>query len=448
MGRPARAGGKEAVMNFLSAILALSLVSLDTSCDLKSGSSSDNETAALSYDKISAAVASAKAGDTVSLPAGRATWSKALVITKGVKLVGAGSGQTIIKSGISLSSSGSIFSSSNYLIVFKPSSPSADTVFRVSGMTLNLQENSYGIMLQNTSTTAVSSIRIDDNIIENAYGEGNGLLIHVYGTLYGVVDDNVFTSGSVRCNALDATTWEDLTFDFGTADNMYFEDNKFASPDTMFFYGEMGGRYCVRYNTFDGTGSSNGLYPCFDMHGNQPNAHLATMGAEIYGNTISCNKGICLLDQRGGKALVFGNILDTSSTAVSKVREEYNDSVNPPADDAISGQPQHVSGSYYWNNLTGTGSLVSVYINGTVDYGGTIGLVPQENVDFWQQGTSFDGTTGVGLGLLAARPTTCTKGVAYWATDETALYIATANDVWTMYYVPYTYPHPLRSSLN
>lgn len=75
----------------------------------------------------------------------------------------------------------------------------------------------------------------------------------------------------------------------------------------------------------------------------------------------------------------------------------------------------------------------------------------------------FNGTSGMGRGTLANRPTTCTAGVAYWATDvgfwnqstsnphgvqqngaDGVLYVATATDTWTLYYTPLTYPHPLR----
>lgn len=77
--------------------------------------------------------------------------------------------------------------------------------------------------------------------------------------------------------------------------------------------------------------------------------------------------------------------------------------------------------------------------------------------------TPFDGTEGVGWGPLALRPTTCTPGVAYFATDQGSwntsetnpygvqqngasgvLYVCNAPDSWTLYYTPYIYPHPLR----
>jgi hypothetical protein len=64
----------------------------------------------------------------------------------------------------------------------------------------------------------------------------------------------------------------------------------------------------------------------------------------------------------------------------------------------------------------------------------------------------------MGVGVIASRPGTCTTGVAYWATNEgewnstngaTAdgrLYKCTSTNTWTLYYTPYTYPHPLRTS--
>jgi hypothetical protein len=68
--------------------------------------------------------------------------------------------------------------------------------------------------------------------------------------------------------------------------------------------------------------------------------------------------------------------------------------------------------------------------------------------------SAFNGTSGIGRGTLSNRPTTCTTGVAYWATDQGnwnqsgsggqgKLFKCTAPNIWTMSYQPYTYPHPL-----
>jgi len=75
----------------------------------------------------------------------------------------------------------------------------------------------------------------------------------------------------------------------------------------------------------------------------------------------------------------------------------------------------------------------------------------KENREYYQYTTSFNGSLscstaphcGVGSGLFSARPMTCTPMVAYWATDQSILYQCTATNVWTPYYTPFTYPHPL-----
>jgi hypothetical protein len=77
----------------------------------------------------------------------------------------------------------------------------------------------------------------------------------------------------------------------------------------------------------------------------------------------------------------------------------------------------------------------------------------QEDRDYYNQKTPFDGRVGVGVGPLAKRPRDCTPGVAYWATDQGEwdsthdgpdgqLYVCTAPNTWSLYYKPYTYPHP------
>ncbi len=121
---------------------------------------------------------------------------------------------------------------------------------------------------------------------------------------------------------------------------------------------------------------------------------------------------------------------------------------------------------YIWNN---TGGIVPGW--GGSEYSNQAGTRITANRDYYPQATGiqtsptspFNGTVGTGWGTLANRPTTCTTGVAYFATDQGTwnrstsnpygvqlngsdgvLYKATATDTWTLYYEPLTYPHPLR----
>ena len=400
-----------------------------------------------SYTAVKAAVDSAVSGDTVIIPAGSATWTDHLIITKGIYFIGEGKANTVITSNYAPSLD--YMDPESFLISYVPSNPSANESCRISGFTIDCASKCYGILLRNYTLNIVNQIRVDHTKIINPAGHRP---FGLYGTVYGVADNNEWYGWYITIAAMDITTWNTYAFNFGTADNFYFEDNLFVgSGDYMVLSSYSCGRWCVRYNTYDGS-ACNGIYPNHDMHGNQVTSqHIAVMGAEIYNNTITIpsNQNIDLLDQRGGKSLVYNNKI-YASRAWGQMREEDNDALNPPANSPISGQPQHVSDTYWWSNkLNDVDVLVNMpMIEQTVNYGGEIGLVPKEDRDFWKQKASFDGTTGVGVGLRSARPATCTKGVGYWATDEGRLYRATATNTWTLYYTPYTYPHPLRTLLS
>ena len=120
---------------------------------------------------------------------------------------------------------------------------------------------------------------------------------------------------------------------------------------------------------------------------------------------------------------------------------------------------------YIWNNAAAPAPGW-----GGAFYNNQSGGRVMANRDFYPQASGiqtsptspFDGTEGTGWGTLANRPAACTTGVGYFATDQGSwntsssnpqgaqqngadgvLYKCTATNTWTLYYTPYTYPHPL-----
>lgn len=71
-------------------------------------------------------------------------------------------------------------------------------------------------------------------------------------------------------------------------------------------------------------------------------------------------------------------------------------------------------------------------------------LTQNKDIYLWQStGCSGTQSTGVCSGLLSSRASTCTQGVAFWATDTTTLYTCGTGSSWATYYTAAVYPHPL-----
>jgi len=400
-----------------------------------------------SQKDVQAAIATAKAGDTVVVPAGKATWSSNLVINKGIILRGMGIDKTVIT--CSYAGTGQITSPSGYFITYEPNSPSEDQPFRLTGFTFNLNSitNTGGLLLRNTTSYHQTKIRIDHTKWQNVADNGN--IMWVYGYFWGVADNNYFdTPGRFRFYALDTTTWANETFNFGSANNFYMEDNFFRCHKGDYWYIEGAGRLALRNNEIH-LDVTDDYYPVVDVHGNQPNAWSSAMGFEVYDNAIYASYSNRFIDLRAGRVLCYNNSFNQirGSTMIA-VREEYYDSDNPPSN-APDGQPQHVSDSYIFNNYNNEVLLTKnfPYILSQLYYSSE-GYVPTEDVHFWKHNSSFEGVSGIGVGPLSKRPLSCIKeGVAWWSTDDDKLY-RWRNAKWELYYVPYAYPHPLRKLLS
>ena len=308
--------------------------------------------ASCSRADVAAAISTASYGDTVVVPAGSCTWSSSLTITKGITLQGAGAGATTIRSAAG---------SNSYLLVYNPDSNSisSDRAFKLTGFTFDMNNASGGVhVMSNSPNMAMTKLQIYSNVFTNTGGNGTStdlacIQIGEPGQIYGVIYSNAFTNCKTTTENYGGyeNSWNNFTFTFGGADNLYYEDNTF-SGNSAFFYGGHGGRYVARFNTISFNSSTYEVV--WDVHGNQPGGVYATMGCEIYRNAITSNHGTAILDHRGGKCMVWDNTITGSGDW--QVREEYDDSIDPEANP----QPQHVSDTYYFlNKQNGNNVVVS-----------------------------------------------------------------------------------------
>lgn len=138
----------------------------------------------------------------------------------------------------------------------------------------------------------------------------------------------------------------------------------------------------------------------------------------------------------------------------------------PNAADTVTGMiswPHNLREPWYIWNETCNG-CTDIYTNVAQN-----GVQMTPNRDFYVQASTalnpscsgaFNGTCGVGTGLLSARPATCTAGpggtfdtspgggsygVGYFATDTKTLYVCSSTNTWTALASPATYPHPLNT---
>lgn len=409
------------------------------------------------------------------------TWTSSLSLTKGVSLIGPGRDSlTITRTGA--------------MITIRPDATvlSNNEVIKVSGFTFDGGNSaSQFIRVENSSfTTPFRKLMIGDNRFQNSSTSSSSAgVVWIQGQIRGVVYNNIFTNVDIVTQAEgqdDMREWVGtdylgsspfLPFYYGSSDNLYYENNlmnftdRRSYTDYALIYTAQAGRAVYRYNTWTfPVGGFAGQTGLWDTHGFQNfptggNLHsgggIGSMVVEYYGNTVTDNQGFQLLNHRGSWGLTFNNIFSGRSGAAIQI-DQYaaGDSGGSGcnADDGLStlGIDGQVNNTYTFNN-TNNGTLINMTRGAIGDGCGTA-----QNLSWFNYNASCTSSAcpaGIGRGTTA--PTgTCTTGVGYWVANPATptvspsviqsgtFYKCTSTNTWTAYYIPYTYPHPLRSDVS
>jgi len=363
------------------------------------------------------------------------------------------------------------------------------------------------ICMLNRSATAINKVKIHDNIFNNCYGgEASGTdytnVIMREGTLYGVVYNNTFNGlpyikvhGWARSDG-GRDTWDSVTWSPGGTKALYFEDNTFnknvsgASTHTLFSSG-WGSAHVVRYNDIT---STSGTLNVYNMHSIQRGGTYdsptwytyATMGGELYGNSITNTASETYPWQAlGGRLHAFYNYVSNGTRSVRGIVSDTMSDTYAPTDNACTdnlysgtGQPatacttdherQRTNKTYMWKNIkSSTSGALDLLRYTSTTYTLWGGNQITENLHYWKDNSSCSatGTCSSGIGCGSSAPTgNCSTGAAYWVTAQSCsdlsdmigvdpttpisgtLYRCGPANVWSVYYQPLAYPHPLRST--
>jgi len=281
------------------------------------------------------------------------------------------------------------------------------------------------------------------------------------------------TSGNFKAFSILGSDWGDewptvgmiswtTSWTHGSQYAIYIEDCTFTSSqtDNVLYDGDNGGRIVFRHNTV--TGSS------LNTHGSVENDEQGgNLVQEVYNNTFNAN-GVDLMHGigfRSGTGYIHNNTftgygddgavrfyLYCGCESAGSCSGAYACTEYPCEGQMGRGVNQALDPIYMFNNTYTTSLTVTIYDSEEDQCGAVVDTYVLENRDWYEEDVLFDGTAGTGSGTLANRPATCTTtgsgfGPAYWATDESKLYICSATNTWTDSYSPYTYPHPLRGSV-
>ena len=312
----------------------------------------------------------------------------------------------------------------------------------------------------------------------------------------GLIDNNLIISGKILVfggsnhGTQSAGWYNDLNL--GTNEAVYIEDNTFSKDSTYQSNctdSGRSGKYVFRFNTVTNT--------YVMAHGVRQDTanYRGTRKWEIYNNVFTTTGTRWAANYlRAGTGMVFNNsYIESGGTWSNNILFDIERATSEDVaindswagrcdgDNTIDGNDdaygyacrdqigRSIDASWWEVQATVPApdqTEVPVYIWGNDDGASVanatvVSTAPNPslivaNRDYYNYSATFNGTVGMGSGLLADRPATCTTGVGYWVTDEGEwnsenagndgrLYKCTSTNTWSLYYTPYQYPHPLRS---
>jgi hypothetical protein len=488
----------------LLCVVAALCASVDTAAAACSGSSPTRTAASASRTDVNDCVTAAASGDTILVPAGSASWSSriALPATKDLIIKGGGGATTMNCVGTPGTSGYTCTATNSTSLTCNGGCFGLNLAasHRISGFTMTGNGSGYLVSCDVGNQSTAKHFRVDHNRLVSTsgwqpircFGDANavhprgiwdhnrlenGIAIHTNGTDYQLDESNV-----------QHQLWAQDP-EIGGISRIFVEANYFVTSvhTTNFTDGNYAARVTIRFNTTNGPTITG-----FEFHSPQ-GSNRGFQSWEAYGNTLmnldttdGCYHGISSI--RGGSGVYFNNAMSGTISGcnydglMDNVRSDWSSSVDGVGpcngssnwDQNTSGQQgwhcrdqvgafkdntlwnhspagawnQQLIPAYFWGNTRAGNPLVF-----TVDSGGRSDVHIVKDRDYREYVASFNGTSGVGVGPIGSRPSTCTTGVGYWATDEgtwntsTAgadgrLYRCVSTNTWSLYYTPYTYPHP------
>lgn len=484
---------------FAALLILLGALNANAACT-GSGTSWSCPSGATTTD-IQNALNSATDGATLSFAAGTYSWSSRMnfSVSKGATLI-------CPTPNCNVTISGQIFGFSDLTNGVTTNKLYRISGFNFTGNNAGGQASIWWELNGATGRGTVSATRIDHNTFTINSSSGEMTIMFCGDTssnlyCYGVIDHNTIISNGPFPTALyfpigQYDSSPPLANFQGTANNMFLEDNTLITTTNTDISGPCmtdawgWAPLVIRHNSI-----TNCLEVVHDLtHAGGPS------NVEVYNNqflfTTAMNgsgaeDGYRMFHHQGAQVEIF--FFNTFKPLTEPHNADTISALANYVDGACSSYPCLGNGSHGPQpGRDSAGVLRPIYVwgntdvnNNTLVLGGneSAGTYVKENRDLYndQSGTAqtsptspFNGTVGVGWGTLANRPTTCTHsnptnptlspaddghgGVGYAAgttigtigpssgagvAGDYVLYGCSATNTWTLYYTPYTYPHPL-----